>query len=225
MVISFDRFILNELFLSSLISGTEVEIPPELVELRNALYEINHISIVDSDMVSYNRTLPDVRSNECKNKKFPKHLPKASVIIIFHNEVWSVLLRTIWSVIIHSPRELLEEFILVDDVSTYKDLKKPLDDYAKRIPIPTRIIRTKKREGLIRARLFGAENAKGSVLLFIDAHMECIDGFLEPILTRIASDRSVVAVPLIDSVRSNHLKYDANHVNINGFGWSLLFNW
>lgn len=43
---------------------------------------------------------------------------KASVIIIFYNELLSVILRTIWSVILQTPAHLLKEIILVDDSST-----------------------------------------------------------------------------------------------------------
>lgn len=53
----------------------------------------------------------------CKVLKFDKDLPNASVIIIFTNEAWSPLVRTIHSVINRSPPDLLHEIVLLDDSS------------------------------------------------------------------------------------------------------------
>ena len=49
--------------------------------------------------------------------EYSLHLPSASVIIIFINEAWSSLIRTIHSVINRTPKHLLREIILVDDFS------------------------------------------------------------------------------------------------------------
>lgn len=62
-------------------------------------------------------------------------------------------------------------------------LKKPLEDYVADLR-KVRLIRARKREGLVRARLLGASIATGDVLTFLDCHCECHIGWLEPLLER-----------------------------------------
>lgn len=73
-----------------------------------------------SDIISINRSLSDDRTDYCKSMhgNYSENLPKTSVIITFHNEAWSTLLRTVHSIINRSRQDLLAEIILVDDFST-----------------------------------------------------------------------------------------------------------
>ena len=53
----------------------------------------------------------------CRYWQYPEKLPTASVILVFHNEGWSTLVRTVHSVVNMSPGRLLHEVIMVDDFS------------------------------------------------------------------------------------------------------------
>lgn len=63
------------------------------------------------------RALPEVRHPLCLQQHPEDSLPTASIILCFHDEAWSTLLRTVHSVLDTAPRALLKEIILVDDLS------------------------------------------------------------------------------------------------------------
>ena len=75
-----------------------------------------------SDVISLKRELPDTRHHTCRQINYdnPKSLPTTSVILIFSNEALSAVLRTVWSLILRTPKEMLNEIILVDDGSTHE---------------------------------------------------------------------------------------------------------
>ena len=70
-----------------------------------------------SDLISVHRSLPDVRDPGCRKIEYKSLVATASVVMCFHNEAWSVLLRSVHSIIDRTPVHLLKEIILVDDFS------------------------------------------------------------------------------------------------------------
>ncbi|KAH7729928.1 N-acetylgalactosaminyltransferase [Aphelenchoides avenae] len=181
-----------------------------------------------SDQISLNRSVPDVRMDECKYWRYPEDLPKASVVIAFHNEGWSPLMRTVHSVLLRSPPQLLEEVILVDDFSDKPHLKEKLDEYVKKFNGKVKVVRNKDREGLIRTRTNGAVAAKGEVVIFLDAHCEVNINWLPPLLAPIKHNRKVMTVPVIDGIDMNNWEYrrvygDADRHFRGIFEWGLLY--
>ncbi|XP_052801454.1 probable N-acetylgalactosaminyltransferase 9 isoform X2 [Mya arenaria] len=197
-------------------------------EKADSLFEKEAFNIIASDKISLERSLKDIRDSGCSALVYPKDLPKASVIVIFHNEAWTPLLRTAHSVVNRSPPEYLHEVILLDDFSDRAGLGQELTDYvAKTWPDGVvRVVRTKERSGLIRARLAGARAATGDVLIFLDSHCEAAPGWIEPILARIKEDRRNVLCPIIDAISDQTLEFSGNGgYQPGGFTWSLHFTW
>lgn len=57
--------------------------------------------------------------DRCLVERYSESLPSASVVICFHDEAWSTLLRTVHSVLDTAPKEYLREVLLVDDLSQH----------------------------------------------------------------------------------------------------------
>ena len=157
-----------------------------------------------SDLISTHRSLPDIRDDWCKQPgRFLKNLPATSVIICFHNEAWSTLLRTVHSVIERSPMHLLKEIILVDDasqhgnkfnifVSSYQSSSRQTKDNSS----PCSSFQGQTHQsyeeashckdhshpptwvGLIKARLAGLQASTAEVATFLDSHCECTPGYI-----------------------------------------------
>lgn len=202
---------------------------PEVKSLIDKGWKNNAFNQYASDVISLHRTLPDPRDAWCKApNRFLSELPTTSVIICFHNEAWSTLLRTVHSVMDRSPTHLVKEIILVDDASDMPHLKEQLETYMAQYSV-VKIVRENARVGLIRARLSGARHATADVLTYLDSHCECTTGWLEPLLDRIARNKTTVVCPVIDVIDDATLEYhysrDSSGVNVGGFDWNLQFNW
>ncbi|XP_053214183.1 N-acetylgalactosaminyltransferase 7-like [Panonychus citri] len=192
------------------------------------------MNIAASQLIPMDRSVPDIRLDECKFWHYGENLPTASVVVVFHNEGLSTLMRTVHSILLRSPRQALREVLLVDDFSDKLPLKEELNKYLldhfgpfKHHFDPTsyskekalqgeeldersgkvRLIRNVKREGLIRSRSRGANDALGDVIVFLDAHCEVNHNWLPPLLAPIARDKKTLTVPIIDGIDSETFEY------------------
>uniref|UniRef100_A0A8C3KDP2 Polypeptide N-acetylgalactosaminyltransferase n=1 Tax=Calidris pygmaea TaxID=425635 RepID=A0A8C3KDP2_9CHAR len=190
----------------------------------DSAYRENGFNIFVSNNIALERSLPDIRHPNCKHKVYLEKLPNTSIIIPFHNEGWTSLLRTIHSIINRTPDSLIAEIILVDDFSDREHLKEKLEEYMVRFA-KVRIVRTKKREGLIRTRLLGASLARGEVLTFLDSHCEVNVNWLPPLLNQIALNHKTIVCPMIDVIDHNHFGYEAQAGDAmrGAFDWEMYY--
>mmetsp|Transcript_4701 Transcript_4701/g.10134 ORF Transcript_4701/g.10134 Transcript_4701/m.10134 type:complete len:712 (+) Transcript_4701:33-2168(+) len=188
-----------------------------------------------SDSLSLDRHQSEVRSNACQklhSSYKTMDLPTASVVIVFHNEAFSILVRSIHTVLNHAPPHLLKEVIVVDDASVpvedrfyekhWKRLQEELRDHLMKLP-KVLLVRVKERRGLMVARMEGIWRASAEVTVFLDSHIEATPGYLEPMLARIKeTDGKSVVVPSIDTIGAEDFHYrQGGGLTVLGFSWTL----
>ena len=206
--------------------GSAYVLTAEEEKLKSPLYQVNGFNALASDRISLERSLSDIRHPDCKTKMYANRLPTVSVVIPFHNEHWTTLLRSVTSIINRSPPSLLHEVILTDDFSNKEFLGQPLEDFvAKHWPGgKVKIVRAPKREGLIRTRILGAKKATGDVLIFLDSHVEANVNWLPPLLDPIARDKTTVVCPFIDVIDYETFAYRAQDEGARGaFDWEFYY--
>ncbi|XP_058048614.1 N-acetylgalactosaminyltransferase 7 isoform X6 [Ahaetulla prasina] len=203
---------------------------PEYKESIQASIKEFGFNMVASDMISLDRSINDLRQEECKYWHYDENLLTSSVIIVFHNEGWSTLMRTVHSVIKRTPRKYLAEIVLIDDFSNKEHLKERLEDYIKQWNGLVKIFRNERREGLIQARSIGAQKAKlGKVLIYLDAHCEVAVNWYVPLIAPISKDRTTCTVPLIDVIDGNTYNIvpqgggDEDGFARGAWDWSMLW--
>eukprot|EP00051_Salpingoeca_urceolata_P031576 m.12077 g.12077 ORF g.12077 m.12077 type:complete len:615 (+) comp4174_c0_seq2:123-1967(+) len=179
-----------------------------------------------SDRLPLNRRAYDTRHIKCLSEKYypVEAMPDVSVILVFYNEATTTLLRTVVSVLDRTPPSLINEVLLVDDGSNAPHLGAPLEEQIKAYP-KVRLMRLERRSGLIRAKVEGAKAAHGKVLVYLDSHCECNDGWLEPLLDRIMKNPKTVAMPVIDAIQQHTFEVRTGILERGMVSWSLQFYW
>jgi len=209
--------------------GEEVVLDSSLdASVKKSIAEFG-FNIIASDRISLDRAPKDLRRLECKYYEYPSRLPSVSVVIVFHNEAWSPLMRTVHNVINNSPKELIHEIVMIDDGSKKPHLGSRLDEYITRFNGLVKLFRNSRREGLIRARSIGARKSSGEILVYLDAHCEAEPNWLPPLITPIINDHRACTVPLIDVIDGNKYTFteqaggdESGHAR-GAWDWSLTW--
>ena len=156
-----------------------------------------------SNFISIKRRLKDIRQSGCLEKSYPiAKLPKASIVIIFCNELLTFVLRAVWSVLHQTPKDLVHEIILVDDGSNSTEIVDVLPWYIENRfqGDEVRLVRNPTQKHLVEARLSGARVATGEILVFLEGHVELTPGWLEPLLNHIYKNSNAIAIPILDYI-------------------------
>ena len=121
--------------------------------------------------------------------------------------------------------------------SSSEHCKQPLDDYVKEHFTNVKVVRAKKREGLIRTRILGAKAATGQVLIFLDSHCEANMNWLPPLLGEFKQGSLMLCVFWLSKVKItlslvrngykvvlSTLEYDLNYSRIHMLGifWYII---
>lgn len=143
---------------------------------------------------------PDIRPDRCA-AKLPKYYTgdaKVSLVIPYLNEKYIHIEGTVGSILAFTPLEHLQEIIFIsdgnDDEMAYEDKLVSL------APDLIRVIRLKERTGLIYAKMLGAQEALGDVVMFFEPHCIVNRNWLEPLLHVLEQKPNSLVLPTLDYI-------------------------
>ncbi|KAF1744211.1 hypothetical protein MXB_4838 [Myxobolus squamalis] len=196
------------------------------IQKGNELHKFNEFA---SSLIPLLRHLPEKRKKSCLKRRYPKYLPTASIIITYYNEALSTLLRTLHSALSRSPPQFIKEIIMIDDNSDHNMFPhlKEISLHLKHLK-NIKLVTSTKRLGLIKARQLGAELSTGEILIFLDSHCECFEGWIEPLLSGIKDNSTRIITPVLVIIDRDTFEITSDIVETISIGTitsTLSFNW
>lgn len=144
---------------------------------------------------------PDTRPNGClpggveaaRRELVDNH--KVSIIIPWLAETWEHMEGTMQALLHFTPDSLVEEYLFISDGNDDNR-----ETELKALSAKVRVISNKKRQGLIRSKMRGVENAVAPVIVFMEAHCIVNRAWLEPLLLMVKANPKALAMPILDVI-------------------------
>lgn len=176
------------------------------ISIRRRLRDVRPPGCSEKEYVLTNKTTP---SSYFSSSNAYGRLPKVSVVVTFCNELLTLVLRTVWSILRHTDSNLVHEIILVDDGSNDTDIINVLPWYIEnRLGDQNiKLIRNPTQKHIVGAKLVGARDARGEVLVFLEGHCEVTPGWLEPLLYHVHMNPNAIAIPILDYLEYETLEF------------------
>ncbi|XP_071120320.1 polypeptide N-acetylgalactosaminyltransferase 5-like [Mytilus edulis] len=187
----------------------KVDLGPSDLKRLKAGFEKHGFNEFASDLISSHRRIGTINVDPgCANNIYD-NLSPASIVIPVRDESWSILLRTLHSILSRTPLNLLQEIILVDDNSKMDNMKGRLDWYISHLQ-KVKILRLDEKRGrsLMVARQEGINKAVSDIVIVIDSHTEVTEGWIEPLIQRIREKPNFLVAPIVDQIFPQTLEYD-----------------
>lgn len=167
------------------------------------------------------KRIPDPRPPSCKSITRAIDGRKVSIIIDFFDYEFYDLKTTMGSVWERTPKELIQEVIMVDDGSTLNYIRDESVQLSKSMNI--KLLRNERRQGPTKSRLRALEEATADILIFMDTRVIVNAGWLEPLVDMLGPNSEGIAVPHFDNIQ-DPVSYDyvpTDHALIASMTWTF----
>mmetsp|Transcript_88641 Transcript_88641/g.271370 ORF Transcript_88641/g.271370 Transcript_88641/m.271370 type:complete len:430 (-) Transcript_88641:53-1342(-) len=169
----------------------------------------------------------EVRHSSCVSREYDlEAMPQVAIIIPYLNETWEQISQTLASMIAHTPLELVDQILFIDDGNANEWQH---HDQLTAMHPKVQVHRNEERQGLIRSKVIGAGLVSSPVVMFMEPHCIVVQDWIQPLLERLAGSRSkrnLIVMPTLDIIpEEDFTDYRVANHHIGGFDWSLNFNW
>eukprot|EP00927_Polykrikos_kofoidii_P077379 TRINITY_DN7431_c1_g2_i1.p1 TRINITY_DN7431_c1_g2~~TRINITY_DN7431_c1_g2_i1.p1 ORF type:complete len:647 (-),score=70.94 TRINITY_DN7431_c1_g2_i1:272-2113(-) len=144
-------------------------------------------------------------------------LKTVSVVMVARNE-HKFVQRSVDSIVETTSSDALVEIIVVDDASD-PPMSTAITHWPPRDLL--KIVRLEENQGLMRARVSGAEAATGDMLVFLDCHIKAQKNWFPPISRHLNENYRRVVTPSIPVIDSDWKLHEGTNTVGQVFDWSL----